>query len=316
MRRSNPLHAGGASTASILFVLACGDETSLSRVPPGAEPAASEADPRFEAAPPSTPLDFPEEMGRDTSTPEPRDAERCRRSLGAFDCGPEAEVAAATPVFLHTGSALYRFDGRLGRAVFVGDFTEPEIGAPIVDVIDIAIDPEGRMYGGTSYSKIYRIDPETAECTLLIETMNRPTGLAALPDGRLVIAGGGISFLDPHHLIPLLGTNEVMLTVLQQYPTSGDIALLPDGQLYLTVTGLSNGFLPTDGLVRVDPATGTTTSIGAIGRLGEVFGLAYADGNLYGFTQLGERLTIDPSTAAITSTLTVEGQWFGAASPP
>ena len=116
------------------------------------------------------------------------------------------------------------------------------------------------------------------------------------------------TFKDPNYLDPATGATLQELVPPGQYTTSGDIIALPDGYLYWSVTG-------GDALVRIDPVSGGLTLIGNVGAPG-IFGLAWAYGTLYGFTNDGNFLEIDPATAQVVSTAAIGATYWGAATNP
>jgi hypothetical protein len=212
---------------------------------------------------------------------------------------PEDTAEVATElVYLNTGDTLFSYDPATNVATRIGSFEEG--GRAVTTMTDIAIDLDGHMFGG-SYTALFRVNPGTAELTWVADLADEMTGLTFVSDGRLVGAGARMSFVD---------TSTGRLTELVpfgQYTTSGDIIGLPDGMLYWTVTG-------GDGLVQVDPNTGATRRVGNVGATG-VYGLGYAQGQLYGFTEAGRVLTIDPATGA-SSSRRLDGAWWGATTNP
>ncbi|MFN7143098.1 MAG: hypothetical protein ACK4YP_04935 [Myxococcota bacterium] len=212
---------------------------------------------------------------------------------------PDEEVATEA-VYVNTSTELFSFDPNTGIATRIGTFTDG--GRPIDGgMTDIAIDLDGIMFGG-SYDALYRINASTAECTFVGYLDDSMTGLTFVSDGRLVGAGAAVSFVDTRN------GNLTPLVPMGEYTTSGDIIGLPDGMLYWTVTG-------GDGLVQVDPDSGTTRRRGTVGVTG-VFGLGYAYGELYGFTDDGEVITIDASSGRSTGGDRLSGTWWGATTNP
>ncbi|MBZ9714517.1 DUF4394 domain-containing protein [Deinococcus multiflagellatus] len=75
-------------------------------------------------------------------------------------------------------------------------------------------------------------------------------------------------------------------------PSSGDLTFGPDGTLYATVK--SSQFTK-DALARINVGTKAVTVVGGTGYA-DVFGLDYLYGTLYGRTNSGELLTLNPSS--------------------
>ncbi len=213
---------------------------------------------------------------------------------------PEVEEPepASEPIYVHTGQSLWSWD-TVGDAVHVGDFFDN--GELVDDITDVAIDLDGRFWGVSS-DTLWRIYPDSAEVWPVAALDVYLAGLTFVSDGRLVGAGDGVWEID---------TATGMLTEIVAegaYETSGDIVGLPDGLLYWTVWG-------GDGLVTVDPDSGDTNWVGAIG-VERIFGLGYADESLFGFTSTGDAVRIDTGTAEAGSTVPLTLSWWGATTNP
>lgn len=213
---------------------------------------------------------------------------------------PDTGEVATESTYINTDTTLFSFDPGTGVATRLGEFVDGR--TPISGgMTDIAIDLDGIMYG-VSFEALYQINPSTGVCTFVAYLDESMTGLTFVSDGRLVGAGPGVSFIDTAtgRLTPLVASGE--------YYTSGDIIGLPDGMLYWTVTG-------GDGLVQVDPDSGTTRRRGTVG-VSDVYGLGYAYGELYGFTAAGEVIVIDPSSGRAGANDALSGRWWGATTNP
>jgi len=210
---------------------------------------------------------------------------------------------ADAPVYANTSTELFEVDPETGVRVHRGQFHD---GLGVVEnMVDIAIDLDGRMFGGT-YDAIYRIDPFTAAVTKVCDTELRPYALAFTSDGVLFAgAGGDISSID-------LNTCAVHgLLVNSVFQTSGDLVGLPDGFLYWTVKGASG-----DELVRLDPNNGSTRWVGTIDAVG-LFGLGYDADQLYGFSRYGDIVRVSPTSGHTTTTSTDDTiSWWGATTNP
>jgi hypothetical protein len=219
---------------------------------------------------------------------------------GGSDIPDDTGVPATESIYINTADELFSFDPATGIATRIGTFREG--GSTIAGgMTDIAISLDGIMYG-VSFAALYKIDPTTADCTYVASVDDSLTGLAFVSDGRLLGAGSAVSVVDTRtgRLTTIVPTGE--------YQTSGDIIGLPDGFLYWTVTG-------GDDLVRVDPTTGDTRRQGSVGQYG-IYGLGYANGELYGFASGNTMLVIDPATGRGSSDQTLRGSWWGAATNP
>ncbi len=224
---------------------------------------------------------------------------------------------AMEPVYIHTGQTLYSYDPATNTTARIGDFFVTS--GQLEDMVDIAIDREGRLYGGTRQAgsqadanRIYQIDPETAECRYRFSYDDTLHGMTFLPDGRLVIAGERVSVVDP-----ISGQQLLEFPSANAYQTSGDIVGLPDGLLYWTVRGerRQNGSYESDGVVRIDPVTGNISWLGAA-AVTAIYGLGYANGQLFGFSSSGVVVTIEPINGTVIRQAPLAGRWFGATTNP
>jgi hypothetical protein len=193
-------------------------------------------------------------------------------------------------VFAHSATTLYRVDLETNDVQTIGDFDG--CGA---DVIDIALDKDSNIYG-TTYGGLYRIDRTTAVCTFVAEG-DFPNSLSFVPKGTL----------DPNEeqLVGYVGadyvridteTGEVDTIYSDALPfgleSSGDIVSVIDGPTLLTVKG--DGCDSADCVVKVDPATGEEIDDLGTATYDNVFGIAFWDGSLYGFTSYGEAFELVP----------------------
>lgn len=212
------------------------------------------------------------------------------------------ELAEAA-VYANTSTTLYEVDPASGGHTWIGNFRED--GFEVNGFVDIAIDRKGRMYGGT-FDALYRIDPTTAEVIYLCDANHDMTGMAFSSDGVLFV-GGGTSI----HVMDVQTCNTEALLDSSTYSTSGDLVGLPDGYLYWTVRGNEN-----DELVRVDPNTGATAWVGTIPEKG-LYGLGYAEEQLFGFSSKGKIVRISPiGASAAVMVDNDEMAWWGATTNP
>ena len=216
---------------------------------------------------------------------------------------PIDEIPSATEVmYLHTSNLLYSFDED-GNIDTIGQFYIQDDYAP--SITDLAIDLSGKMYA-VSNSGLYKVDPNDARLEFVCSMDQYLVGLTFLADGRLLAAGDSILWIDPNSCARAVFVED------EYYQTSGDIVGLPDGNLYWTVRGDGGG----DELVRVNGITGETEFIGVIGSI-NLWGVAYFNEVLYGFSSTGTIVHIDPNTAYAFQEESTQGQyWWGAASNP
>jgi hypothetical protein len=217
---------------------------------------------------------------------------------------PDGSCPAATdPIYLNDAGALSTWNPTTNQLTKLGNFRAG--GRAISGMTDIAIDQAGTMYAISDAKKLYVVNPTSGDSRELASFSKMANGLTFLPDGRLVASGAGVWAVDR-------ATGAITETIVPEgrFQTSGDIIGLPDGNLYWAVVGLGH-----DELVRIDPATKTTTNLGDLG-VDNVYGLAYANGELFGYLSSGKVVTIDETTAHVTATRNAAGVWWGATTNP
>lgn len=271
-------------TVLTLAVLAC-SEYSVKPPVDRAEPPVDTGAPPTPTTEPTTPVTTPP-VEPHTGTPEPT----------------ETTPVAEAPVYAHTSAELFEIDPRTGARTRVGAFSYA--GQPMDGMVDLAIDLQGRMYGGT-FDALYRVDPTNAQLTKVCDTDLAPYALAFTSDGVL-FAGAGSDVVQ----VSTVSCATRPLLTRSPYQTSGDLVGLPDGWLYWTVRG-ANG----DELVRVDPTDGRTQWVGPIAA-SRLFGLGYDDGELFGFSADGDIVTIDPADASTGALVSDGTAWWGATTNP
>lgn len=215
------------------------------------------------------------------------------------------EMVANAKIYANTSDELYEIDPENGQASFIGGFQY--IGESVDHFEDIAIDLTGHMYGGTG-EFLYLINPSTAEVRPVCSLELRTTALAFTSDGELII-GSEYSLYKMN-----IETCEYDILIANSYyETSGDIVGLPDGYLYWTVRG---GWDQDDQLVRVDPRTGEETWVGYLGE-SRLYGVGYANDELFGFSGSGDVVGIDPHTGVTHALKQYEDfSWWGATTNP
>lgn len=228
--------------------------------------------------------------------------------LGSFDAGmprrdASFELPAPDPIYVHSDRVLFEYDVESDSTRRIGTFETAGT------VTDLAIDRTGRMVA-VSGAFLFDVEPTSARMRLLSQMLTGAIGLTFLPDGSLVAAGGS-------QLVEVDVDDGRILRVVAaapDYVTAGDVVALPDGMLYWSAirVGTTSG----EHLLRVDPESGDVTDLGRLPVTG-VWGLAYADGMLYGFTASGRRLTIELGPDGLNvETDIVQGSWWGATTNP
>ncbi|MEL6346351.1 MAG: hypothetical protein AAFV53_24785 [Myxococcota bacterium] len=207
---------------------------------------------------------------------------------------------ADAPIYINEASTLWAWYPQRGELDRIGDFTSPAI--EMTGMTDIAIDKGGRMVGCTPLA-LYAIDPTTAE-TAELTTLDRQgdlIGLTFLEDGTLIGGASDLRVLD-------LDTGATLETLNDSFITSGDVVALPDGKLYWSVQG------DFDDIVTYDIQS-DQSGLFARGAGQQIFGIAYADETLYGFTGTGAVLTLNHTDGEAFPN-NMDGGWYGAATNP
>jgi hypothetical protein len=202
-------------------------------------------------------------------------------------------------VYAQSGSDLFQVDPVTLKLSRVGPLLIPMPDGKVKylnTVADIAIDRNGRILGVT-YDALLEIDPATAECKTI----------APLPSG---LSFNGLSFIRAES-----GDEALMATTLQGTlhridPQSGEATLvgaygegLQSSGDIVSVSGYGTlGTLKGDGtdqLARIDTSNGKATIIGPIG-FSHVWGIGFWKDKVFGFTDRGEFVLIDPETGSGT----------------
>ncbi len=155
----------------------------------------------------------------------------------------------------------------------------------------------------------YAADASNAGLTLLGTIPDIfPTGGGG--DGR-----GSLYFYDNNTgNLDAINVATGVLRTVAAFPPANDglVAFGPDGNLYLSGQGTTNG----DDLYRVDPTTGAVIDLGATG-VPQLFAGVFVGPTLYGFDPLGGMYTLDTTTGLATAvgtyTLPDGGSIFAAA---
>jgi len=211
-------------------------------------------------------------------------------------------------VYAHSAETLYAVDPEDLSLTTVGAFIWPEGDDQMTD---IALNDRGNMVG-VSFSRIYSVDKETAECTLLADFdggsfngLGFVEGVGGEAGATLIGAtgSGGWYALDPE-----TGAVGFVGSYGGAMGSSGDIVYIRDGGTYATV---DHPDYTTDVLVSVDPDTGAATVIGETG-FDDIWGVAYWAGQVFGFTDSGQFLIIDVTTGQGTLVRSENARFWGA----
>ncbi|HVV86325.1 MAG TPA: hypothetical protein VHE35_24885 [Kofleriaceae bacterium] len=216
-------------------------------------------------------------------------------------------------VFAHTASTLFRVHPLTYEVTRVGDFQWPAGGD---EMTDLAIDADGNMIG-ISFTRVYRVDPQTAACTLLSSNLQGlfnglsfvPSMLAFGIEGPDVLVGtrnadGKVFQIDPN-----TGGVTQIGDMGGGFVSSGDIVAVTGFGVVATVT---NGVGP-DRLVRLAPTTFAATPIGSGTGFDHLWGVGFWGTRVFGFSERGVLTVIDSQTGVGTTVAPNSEAWWGAA---
>jgi hypothetical protein len=225
--------------------------------------------------------------------------------------GDAAIPLVTDKVYAHSASALYAVDPNTLAVSLVGSFGWP-VSRPNEQMTDIAIDEAGNMTGVSFYA-VFSVDKDTAACTFLSEldyaTFNGLSwveGVGADPQGKTLVGvnrSGSYVTVDPD-----TGAAAQIGSYGGGLESSGDLVYVRGAGVFATAVSTSHD---TDVLVQVNAGSGTATIIGETGFV-EIWGLAYWAGQIFGFTNGGQFVTIDPDTGQGTLQEQTSYQFWGA----
>ncbi len=216
-------------------------------------------------------------------------------------------------VYAHSATTLYRVDPDTLAISMVGDFGWPSsVGSD--QMTDIAIDKTGKMIG-VSFTSVYEVDSMTAKTTLLSSSLGGTfNGLSFVPATQLggtgddVLVGTENSDGKVYRIDPMTGAATQVGDMGGTFVSSGDLVAVAGFGTVQTVAGS-----PNDQLVRLAPNTFAASPIGSSTGYGEIWGVAFWKNRIYGFTNNGQFLLIDPNTGAGQLVSQNSVQWWGAA---
>jgi len=215
--------------------------------------------------------------------------------------------------FAHTDDGLFRIDPFLGEL--------EEINTMIPRFFDIDTHPDGDLFGLTETAlAVYVPATEQWFDVLTLDTPNLAVGLAFDPAGvGVVTAGNTLYRLDLETMQLSVDGSLGNSPNDGPYQASGDCVIDKNGSLFVS-SRHKNGV---DTLIFVNRENGQTeergdmmTEDGSV-RYDGVFGLTFAFGNLYGVTDDGELIEINPQNGVSRTVANFQGRrFFGAASTP
>lgn len=197
-------------------------------------------------------------------------------------------------IYLSTFDSLYRLGPTDQTPQRVGPFRDLDDGAA-VPVRDLAVLSDGRLVAAAGW--LFEVDPASGWMRKLF-TLGTASAIDTLPDGSLIAGHVGVSTVTTAGDITILSSTVRL---------SGDLAVAPDGRVFATI---KNG--GADELATVDPTTGEFHNIGPVGVF-DVWGLAFRNGVLEGFSGRGTRIELDLNTGVARNARSFPGAWSGAA---
>ena len=216
-------------------------------------------------------------------------------------------------VYAQTESTLYRVDPDTLAITMVGDFGWPS--SVVSDsMTDIAIDQSGTMIG-ISYTRVYRVDTSTAACTLLSSSLaGRFNGLSFVPASTIgmtgddVLVGTRATDGKVFRIDPMTGAATEIGDMGAAFMSSGDLVAVAGFGTVQTVVGSSG-----DVLAKLASNSFAATPIGSGTGYSDIWGVAFWKNKIYGFTDGGDFVLIDPTTGVATHVTSTSQAWWGAA---
>lgn len=214
-------------------------------------------------------------------------------------------------VYAHTATTLYRVDPDTLQVQMVGDFNWGSVGSD--QMTDLAIDKNGVMIG-VSYSRVYRVDPSTAATSLLSSSLSGTfNGLSFVPAEMLGLTGDDVLVGTENNdgkvfrIDPMTGS-ATEVGDMGPYSSSGDLVAIANFGTMQTVLGSSG-----DLLARLAPNTFAASPVGNGTGYSQLWGVAFFKDKIYGFSNTGAFVLIDPNTGAGSMVSNSGIAWWGAA---
>lgn len=215
-------------------------------------------------------------------------------------------------VYAHTAAKLYKVDPDTLNVQEVGDFQWGSVGFD--EMTDIAIDKYGQMIG-VSFTRVFRVDPSSAQTTLLSSSLSRSfNGLSYVPADQIGMTGEdvlvGTQDIDGRvfRVDPMTGATMEIGNMGTSFTSSGDLVGVAGFGTVQTVPGSSG-----DTLARLAKTSFAASAIGTGTGFSKIYGVAFFKGKVYGFTEDGHFVLVDPGTGAGTMVSNSGIAWWGAA---
>jgi hypothetical protein len=226
--------------------------------------------------------------------------------------GSGSDTDSQTFVYAHTASTLFQVNPDMYTVTEVGDF---QWSAGADQMTDIAIDKTGTIIG-VSFTAVYQVNPATAVATQLSASLNGMfNGLSFVPAAAIgqtgddVLVGTRASDGMVFRIDPTTGATTAIGNMGASYESSGDLVAVAGFGTVQTVPGTGGG----DVLVTLAADTFAASPAPSPTGFTDIWGVAFWKGQVFGFTDTGQFLTIDPQTGVGTLISTSGNAWWGAA---
>lgn len=226
----------------------------------------------------------------------------------ASNCCTSTGGASTSTIWANDPDTLYQVDPSTFAVTTVGSFGVAD------QMTDVAVTPSGQLYG-VSFTTLYSIDMGTGAATAVADVNSSgDNSLTFLPNGKLLAAdsSGDVQIIDP-----TTGATTPVGNYGSGLVSAGDLVAVRSGIMYGTSSTTAGGADASSDnvLIRVDTTTGVATQVGATGY-GDVWGLAYSNARVIGFTTSGQIIEIDPQTGAGTLLASTGIMFWGAGQSP
>lgn len=214
-------------------------------------------------------------------------------------------------VFAHSSTQLYRLESNVFTSVGTFQFDKA-----FGQVTDIALDDTGLLFAVT-FDDLFQCDKASAKCKWLAALPQQFNGLTFV--AKDVVTPGkpaliGIANSGDWNLITVTGTTATItkLGAYGGFSSSGDAFSVEGIGTYATV---KSGFGGTDKLVQVNPANGAVLKTVGDTGVSDLWGVAWSNQVLYGFSDDGKVYSLDIQTgkaSTIPGLQVPKVSWWGA----
>lgn len=223
--------------------------------------------------------------------------------FGRLDSGPRPDVPLPGPrvvVWAHSSNVLFTFNPETFALVEIGRWEDADTGEFLSSMYDLAVSGDEEVFTVDSSGNVYQQrDGSKFVRRFRAEGASGLNGLSFLPRGTLDVEDEvlvGTSSSGQIIRIDIEGETSEMIGTLGDFRSSGDIVGIEGEGIFVAAQSRTGGGFDGDVLIELDPETLTPTAIGDGIGFGGVYGLGYWRGVLYGFTNRGQLISIDPES--------------------